>query len=60
MNTFDNIPLTTNPSEFERLKPINTYKKIREMEDKLNTITIMVGDLHKHLNSLKESFLKGE
>lgn len=55
-----NIPQPTNPSEFERLKPVNTYKKIREMEENIKTVTNLVNQLQLQLNNLKETFLKGE
>lgn len=60
INHLDNIPLPTNPSEFERLKPVNTYKKIIAMEEQLHFIKIMIVALELQLNSLKNSFLKGE
>ena len=58
--SLSNIPLPTNASEFERLKPVNTYKKIVSMENQLETIKNMVTELQNQLNSLKDSFLKGE
>lgn len=54
------LTLPTNPSEFERLKPINTYKKICQMQQQLDTLKTMVNELDKQLTSLKDSFLKGE
>jgi uncharacterized protein YlxW (UPF0749 family) len=56
----DEISFPTNPSEFERVKPINTYRKICQIQHQLETLKNMVNDLDKNLNSLKESFLKGE
>lgn len=60
INQLDKIPLPTNPSEFERLKPVNTYKKIVAMEEQLHSIKTMIIALEVQLNSLKNSFLKGE
>lgn len=60
INHLDNIPLPTNPSEFERLKPVNTYKNIIAMEEQLESMKKMIASLQVQLNSLKNSFLKGE
>lgn len=60
INHLDNIPLPTNPSEFERLKPVNTYKKIIAMEEQLESMKKMIVSLQVQLNNLKNSFLKGE
>lgn len=56
----DELSLPTNPSEFERLKPINTYKKICQMQQQLDALKTLVNNLDKQLTSLKDSFLKGE
>lgn len=67
-NDFEVINNVTNPSEFERVKPVITYKKINnvvKLVDKLfavhPTITIeMINNLKIEVESMRNSFLKGE
>jgi hypothetical protein len=56
----NDLSFPTNPSEFERVKPINTYKRICEMENKLIALKSKVVELEVHLSILKDGFLKGE
>lgn len=67
-NDFEVVNRVTNPSEFERVKPIVTYKKINnvvKLVDKLITtqssITVdMLNNLKLEVESMRNSFLKGE
>jgi hypothetical protein len=60
-----------NPSEFERTKPVKTYKKIKELEKLIKEEQIKTENLYanriatldsmlKAVTELKETFLKGE
>ncbi len=60
-----------NPSEFERTKPVKTFKKIKELEKLIKEEQIKTENLYanriatldtmlKSVNDLMESFKKGE
>jgi hypothetical protein len=60
-----------NPSEFERNKPVKTYKKIKELEKLIKEEQVKTENLYANriatldsmlqaVKELKETFLKGE
>jgi biotin synthase-related radical SAM superfamily protein len=60
-----------NPSEFERTKPVNTFRKIKELEKLIEEEQIKTENLYANriatldsmlqtVKELKETFLKGE
>ena len=57
---YNNISSPTNPSEFDRLKPIKTYNRIILLQFQIKDLIKIVNDLQLDIEKLKEDFLKGE